>query len=100
MAKKKKCRSKKTSKGQRDNISRTTVRLVRDIRSEGDKLQNKLDAWRAGKKGWVTVPNSNPHETDRPFIKVSFNNYFGHGRDFKAIKFGDKNSNKEAETTL
>ena len=100
MAKKKRCRSKKISKGQRQSISRTTVRLVRDGRTEGDKMHNKLLAWRAGKKGFVTVPNPNPHETDKPFIKVSFDRYFGHGRDFKSIKFGDNGSNKEADTTL
>jgi hypothetical protein len=77
MGKKVRCRSKKTSKGQRQSISRTTVRLVRDGRSELDKYLNKLEAWKKGKKGYVTVANPNPHETDRPFIKVSFEQHFG-----------------------
>lgn len=97
---KKRHRSKKTSKGQRPSINRHTVRLVRDSLSEGDKLYNKLMAWRAGKKGWVTVPNPNTNETDKPFIRVTFDRYFGHGRDFKSIKFGSNNDNRETENTL
>lgn len=100
MGKKVRCRSKKTSKGQRASISKSTIRLVRQSRSEGDKMANKLAAWRAGKKGWVTIANPNPNETDKPFVKISFDRHFGHGRDFKSIKFGDNGSNKEADTTL
>jgi hypothetical protein len=62
-------------------------------------MYNKLIAWRSGKKGWVTIPNPNPNETDRPFVRVSFDRYFGHGRDYKSVKFGD-NSNRETEATL
>jgi hypothetical protein len=90
---KKRTRAKKTSRGERVSISRSTVRLVRDARDEGDKMFNKLRAWKAGKKGYVTVPNPNHHETDKPFIKVSFNAYFGGGRDFKSIRMGDNGSN-------
>lgn len=100
MGKKVRCRPKKTSKGQRSSISKSTIRLVREGRSEGDRLQNKLNAWRAGKKGFVTVANPNPHETDKPFIKVSFDSYFGHGRDYKSVRFGDNNTHKENENTL
>lgn len=94
MGKKVRCRTKRTSKGERNSISNSTLQLVREGRSVVDKMQNKLSAWRSGKKGWVTVPNPNPHETDKRFVKVSFDTYFGHGRDFKSIKFGDNNSNK------
>jgi hypothetical protein len=77
MAKKKKKRTHKVSKGLRQSISRTTVRLVRDSRTEGDKYLNKLNAWKKGKKGFVTIRNPNPSETDRPYIKVSFDQHFG-----------------------
>lgn len=74
---KKRHRSKKTSKGQRQSISRTTVRLVRSDRTEGDKYINKLKAWMKGKKGYVTIANPNPSEVDKPYIKVTFEQHFG-----------------------
>lgn len=77
MGKKVRCRTKKTSKGERKSISNSTVRLVREGRSEIDKYYNKLEAWKKGKKGFVTIANPNSHETDKPFIKVSFDRYFG-----------------------
>lgn len=86
-------RTKKTSKGERNSISRSIVRAVRDDRTALDKIHNKLMAWKAGKKGWVTIANPNPAETDKPFIKVSFNTYFGRGRDYKTIKAGDRIAN-------
>lgn len=87
-------RTKKTSKGERSSIARSTVRLVRQDRCEADKMHNKLMAWRKGKKGTVTIANPNHHETDKPFIKVSFNAYFGGGRDYKTIKFGDRSNDR------
>lgn len=93
MGKKVRSRTKKTSSGQRPSISSSTIRLVREGRSDADRFLNKLKAWRSGKKGWVTIANPNHHETDKPFIKVSFDHHFGKGRDFKTIKFGDNNSN-------
>ena len=73
MAKKKRCRSKKTSKGQRHSISRSTVRLVRESRDEGDKFLNKLEAWKKGKKGYITVPTG---DSSRPFAKITFEQHF------------------------
>lgn len=89
MAKHKKKRAKKISKGLRPSVNSTTLRLVRADRTEGDKIMNKLLAWRAGKKGFVTIANPN-NDPSRQFIKVSFDAYFGGGRDYKTIKFGDK----------
>jgi hypothetical protein len=94
MGKKVRTRSKITSKGQRPSVSNKTLRIVKEGVSEGDKLYNKLIAWRSGKNGWITIPNPNPNETDRRFIRVSFNSYFGKGRDFKTIKFGDNTSSE------
>lgn len=97
MAKKKKCRPKYVSKGERRNISKSNVRLVRDSLTEADKLENKLNAWRSGKKGTVTIANPNPNEIDKRFIKVSFDTFFGKGLDFKSIKFGDNSKSKRNE---
>jgi hypothetical protein len=96
MAKHKKKRTHKTSKGERPSVTGTTIRLTREGVSTADKMLNKLNAWKKGKKGFVTVPNPNNHETDKQFIRVSFDAYFGHGRDYKSIKFGS-NSDKRTE---
>jgi hypothetical protein len=61
------------------------VRLVRDSRTEGDKYINKLNAWRKGKRGYVTIANPNPHEIDKPYIKVTFEQHFG--GLFKDVKY-------------
>lgn len=97
MAKKKKCRPKYVSKGDRRSISKSTVRLVRQDRDDAEKMNYKLLAWRSGKKGTVTIANPNPNETDKPFIKVSFDAFFGKGLDFKSIKFGDNSKAKRNE---
>lgn len=90
MAKHKKKRAKYVSKGLFSNMSKSNIRLCREGRSEGDKIENKLNAWRAGKRGFVTIANPNPAETDRRFIKVTFNQFFGQGRDYKTIRAGTK----------
>lgn len=92
MAKHKKKRPHKVSKGLRNSISPTLVRMVRESRSEIDKIMHKHKAWRDGKKGNVTIANPNADEKDKPFIKVSFNRYFGNGSDYKTVKYGVKRS--------
>lgn len=87
MAKHKKKRAKKVSKGIHSNVAASTIRLVREGRDPAQKIINKLNAWRAGKKGYVTVETGDP---GRPFKKVTFDAYFGNGRDFKSIKNGVK----------
>jgi hypothetical protein len=77
MAKHKKKRTSRTSKGLRPSINKTTLRLVRENRNQADKLLNKIAAWQKGKKGYVTIANPNPAEIDKPFIKVTFERYFG-----------------------
>jgi hypothetical protein len=74
MAKKKRCRSKRTSKAQRESISSSITRLVKASRSEGDKFINKLNAWKKGKKGYVTVSTGDP---SRPYVKITFEQHFG-----------------------
>lgn len=86
MAKHKKKRAKKVSKGLHSSVSKTTIRLVRSSMTEADKMMNKLEAWRRGKKGYVTVATG---DATRPFTKVSFDSYFGRGYDYKTVKFGN-----------
>ena len=50
------------SKGQRDSVSRSVVKAVRQGRSEIEKALNKVTAWRAGKNPWITIAGPGPKE--------------------------------------
>lgn len=77
MAKHKKKRTKKISKGLRPSISNSTLRLVSDARDGAEIAFNKLEAWRAGKNPWFTISNPNSNETNKPFIRIKADRYFG-----------------------
>lgn len=67
---KKKLRAKYTSKGERNAVNPSTSKAVRrDVKSI-DRAINKLDAYAKGKKAYVTVPNENPLETNKQFLRV------------------------------
>lgn len=65
------------SKGQRDSVARSTVKLIRQGRSELEKGLNKLAAWKAGKNPWVTVPGP---ATNMRFVRVRANTVWGDPR--------------------
>lgn len=77
---KKRCRKAYTSKGSRHSVSRATVKLVRSGRSELEKAQAKIEAWRAGKNPWITIKNPLTQETNKPFVRVRANAYYGDPR--------------------
>lgn len=74
---KKRTRSTTVSKGERHSVARSTVKLVRQGRSEFDKALNKLTAWRAGKNPWVTVPGPSKNMA---FVRVRANSLWGDPR--------------------
>lgn len=41
-----------------------------------ERHMNQLDAHLKGKKTWITIPNPNPNETNKRFIRVSGDKYF------------------------
>lgn len=74
---KKRTRSSMTSKGERNSVASSTVRLMRQGRSELEKAHHKLDAWKAGKNPWLTVPGPS---SNMRFIRVRANSYWGDPR--------------------
>jgi hypothetical protein len=78
-------RSTYVSKGQRDNIARSTVKAVKQGRSELEKALNKLAAWRAGKNPWITVPGPSKKES---FVRVRANSLYGDPRYATANIYG------------
>ena len=67
---KKKLRAKYTSKGTARAMDWAITKAMRADKSELDKAIDKLDALAAGKNPWTTIPNPNPEETNKRFIRV------------------------------
>ena len=86
---KKRTRSTVVSKGERNSVSRATVKLVRKGRSELDKALNKLAAWKAGKNPWITVPGPSKNMA---FVRVRANNLWGEPRRSANIYRGREDS--------
>ena len=59
------------SAGIHSNVARSTRRAMRrDYMASGERLMNQLKAFRKGKRVMVTIPNPNPNETNKRFIRV------------------------------
>lgn len=71
---KKRSRKTYTSKGTGSNVSSATLKLVRRERSPFESALNKINAWRAGKNPWITVPGT---QSNMRFIKVRANAVYG-----------------------
>ena len=75
---KKKSGTTYTSKGQRPNVSKATQKLQRRAYMESlDRSVNQTNAWRAGKRVMLTVPNPNKNETNKRYIRVEATEYLG-----------------------
>ena len=74
------------SKGQRNSISRETVKAMRSDRTYTDRMLAQLKQWARGRRTMVTVPNPNKNETNKPFIRVEGN----HPAAFGPWKRSDK----------
>ena len=60
------------SQGIHSNVSKATRRAMRaDYLASGERLVNQRRAFDAGKNVMVTIPNPNPNETNKRFIRVN-----------------------------
>ena len=73
MAKKKGGKSSgNVSAGIHSNVSKSTRRAIRaDYLASGERLINQLKAFREGKNVMVTIPNPDPSQTNKRFIRVN-----------------------------
>ena len=62
-----------TSKGTHPSVSKSTLKAMRRDHTYTDKLHNQLKSWERGRRTMVTIPNSNPNETNKRFIRVEGN---------------------------
>jgi hypothetical protein len=60
------------SQGIHSNVDRKLLNSMRrDRRVSGKRALNQLAAWKKGKNVVFTIPNPNPNETNRRFIRVN-----------------------------
>lgn len=74
------------SKGERRSVV-AGVSEVRRSMAPITKALNKLEAWRAGKNPWITVPGPSKKEA---FVRVRANSLYGDPRYAVANIFGNK----------
>jgi hypothetical protein len=84
---KKKSRDNQSSKGERRNVSVGTTRLIRQGKSEADRMIDKQTAWLNGGNPWITIANPNREETNRKFIRVRMNDLNGGSAKDRRSKF-------------
>lgn len=80
MAKKKKSRDKQVSKGTGSNVNSWVTKAMKNDRTLLENIGNKMLAWKQMKNPWLTVPNSNPNETAKRFVRVRANDVWGDPR--------------------
>lgn len=77
-----------TSKGERKNVSSSTLNGIRAERSGADDMLNKQRAWVKGGNPWITMRNPNKEETDKLFIRVRYNDLMhGNAKDLRKSAF-------------
>lgn len=74
------------SQGKHSNVASATRRAIRAERSPGEILMNKQKAWLKGKRVMVTIENPNKEETNKRFIRVTGDVFFGKGLPAKERK--------------
>ena len=58
-----------TSKGERKNVAKWIRKAMRRERTGLQRINAQIDAFLAGKNVVLTIPNPNPNEKDKPFIR-------------------------------
>lgn len=77
---KKKHRKTLKSQGTHSTVRRSLVRDTNADRPSIDTIGFKLTAWRAGKNPWLTIANPDKSATNRRFIRVRAEDYYGSPR--------------------
>ena len=62
-------RTNYTSKGERRNVSKWIRKAIKRERIGLQRLNAQMDAFLEGKNVVLTVPNPNPNEKGKPFIR-------------------------------
>ena len=88
------------SKGERKSIDPSIVKAVRREKTEVEKLNHKLDAWRKGKKVKLLVPNQGNDAKKHPYIKVLATTIWGDPKKSKYRMYGDSSEKSDDRSVL
>ena len=88
------------SKGERKSIDPSIVKAVRREVTEVEKINNKLAAWRKGKKVKLTIPNTGNDAKKHPFVKVLATTVWGDPRKTKYRMYGGDSSEKSDDNSV
>lgn len=89
MAKRKKQREHQVSKGSGKSVNPSITKAVKRDRSPLLVLCQKSAAWKKMQNPWLTIPNPNPNETAKRFIRVRANDLWGDPRGSYRMGGGD-----------
>ena len=81
---KKRTRAHNTSKGERPNVKSSTLQAVARSVTTAVRAIQKLDAWKAGKNPWISIPGSKPND---PHVRYKANDLYGDPRHAKSNLF-------------
>ena len=66
------------SQGIHSNVSNGIKKAMRkDYLASGERMFNQREAWAKGKNVVLTIPNPNPNEADKRFIRVNARDLWG-----------------------
>lgn len=65
------------SKGERPSVSKSTLNDMARSVTVAENYVRKVNAWKAGKRVMLTIPNPNANETAKPFIRVEARKVWG-----------------------
>lgn len=69
------------SQGIHSNVDRKISNSMRrDYMASGERLMNQINAWKQGRNVVFTIPNPNPNETNKRFIRVNARDIKGKAR--------------------
>jgi hypothetical protein len=73
----KKTSSKYISNGERNSVRKSLLNVIKAERSVVEKSCIKQDAWVKGKNPWLTIENPDSNQTNKKYIRVKAENYWG-----------------------
>jgi hypothetical protein len=74
---KKKSREGQTSNGERRNVGAWSIKAVRNSVGDLTAINNKIKAWKKGKRVTITIANPITSETNKPFVKRDAKDVWG-----------------------
>jgi hypothetical protein len=73
--------NKYTSKGERNNVSKSTLLAIKNDRAAFEQNVNIQTAYWKGQNPWVTIDNPNKSETNKLKVRVRANDLWGNAKE-------------------